>query len=178
MKKSIKIFIIVFCLFSFKSFAAQIVDNIIREETKFGDWTIACEEDIMMGKIDCRIFSHFYNNTSAIYVQPNNKIANQVVIIIPAALEKTNVKFRVDRKSLIISETMEKSPEFGVIPFTPTKQKQMLTQLKDGENLFIRFTVRDLQVAGGIREITAKISLVEFSKLLVYYESRMGHSGQ
>ena len=32
---------------------------------------------------------------------------------------------------------------------------------------------RDLKVASGMKEITAKISLAEFSKLLVYYDSKM-----
>lgn len=172
------IFIFIFCLFSFASFGAEILDNIARESKKFGDWTISCEEDVMIDKVDCKIFSNFYDNTCSIYIQPNNKIANQVVIIIPSVLEKTNVKFKVDRNSLINSDTIYRLPDYGVIPFAPNRQKQMLSQLKSGDNLYIRFTVRDVKAANGTKEITAKISLAEFSKLLVYYDMKMGYIKQ
>lgn len=152
------------------SSSAEIIENISTEEKKFGDWTIVCEEDVMMEKIDCKIFSNFYNNTSSIYIQPNNKIANQVVIMIPSVMEGSNVKIKIDKNKIITSDFIEKVAEYGVIPFSPAKQKLMLNQLKSGQDLFIRFTVRDLKVASGVKEITAKISLAEFSKLLVYYD--------
>lgn len=174
-----KIFLILFFCFRFgNSFSAEIIDNISKEEKKFGDWTISCEEDIMMGKTDCKIFSIFYDNTSSVYIQPNNKIANQVVVMIPQALEKTDVKIKVDKNNIILSDVVDKKTEFGVIPFSPTKQKLMLSQLRIGQDMFIRFTIRDLKVAEGVKEITARISLAEFSKLLVYYDMKINGSKQ
>lgn len=174
-----KFFIIILgCLLFNTSFAAEIIDNISKEEKKFGDWTVACEEDVMMQKVDCKIFAQFYDDNSSVYVQPNNKIANQVVVIIPSILENTNVKVKIDDNNLIISDTIDKVPEYGVIPFSPAKQKLMLSQLKTGQEMYIRFTVRDLKVAGGVKKMTAKISLAEFSKLLVYYDLRMKNNKQ
>lgn len=172
-------FYVIFCFFlCTNSFSAEIIDNILREEKKFGDWTVLCEEDVMMENIDCQVFTTFYNDSSSVYIQPNNKIANQVVIMIPSVLENTNVKVKVDKNNLITSDTVDKRPEYGVIPFSPSKQKLMLSQLRDGQEMFIRFTVRDLKVAGGMKEITARISLTEFSKLLVYYDIKMGNNRQ
>lgn len=169
-----KIFFAIFtCLFFANSFAAEIIDNISKEEKKFGDWTVSCEEDVMMENIDCKIFSTFYNDTSSVYIQPNNKIANQVVVMIPSVLENTNVKIKIDKNKIITSDVVDKKSEYGVIPFSPAKQKLMLSQLKNGQDMFIRFTVRDLKVSGGMKEITARISLAEFSKLLVYYDLKM-----
>ena len=174
-----KFYIIVFSFLLFNtSFGAEIIDNISKEEKKFGDWTVLCEEDIMMEKVDCRIFAQFYDNSSSVYIQPNNKVANQVVIIIPSVVENTNVKVRIDDNSLITSDNIEKVQEYGVIPFPPVKQKLMLSQLKAGQNMYIRFTVRDSKVADGTKKITAKISLAEFSKLLVYYDLRMKNNKQ
>lgn len=167
------LFTIISFLFFNSSFSAEIIDNISKEEKKFGDWVVACEEDIMMEKVECRIYSLFYNDTSSIFIQPNNKVANQVVIMIPSVLESTNVKVKIDKNSLISSDTIDKKPEYGVIPFSPAKQKQMLNQIKLGQEMFIRFSVRDLKAPGGMKEITAKISLTEFSKLLVYYDLKM-----
>ena len=164
--------ILFYCLICF-SVHAEIIDNIIVDEKKFGDWTILCEEDVMLENSSCKVFTTFYSDTSSVYIQPNNRVANQVVIMIPSALETTNVKVRIDKNPLIISDIIEKRADYGVIPFSPTEQKMMLNQLKNGQNMYIRFTVRDLKVASGIKEITAKISLAEFSKLLVYYDSKM-----
>lgn len=173
------IFFFIFNCFLFtNAFSAEIIDNIHREEKKFGDWTVLCEEDVMMENINCQVFTTFYNDSSSVYIQPNNKIANQVVIMIPSVLENTNVKVKIDKNNLIVSDIIDKRPEYGVIPFSPAKQKLMLSQLKNGQDMFIRFTVRDLKVAGGMKEITARISLAEFSKLLVYYDIKIGNNKQ
>ena len=164
----------IFLYYLFTSFLyAEVIDNITKEEKKFGDWTVLCEEDVMMEDANCKIFTTFYNNTSSVYIQPNNKIANQVVIMIPSALETTDVKVKIDKNPLITSDIIEKRDRYGVIPFSPTKQKLMLSQLKKGQEMYIRFTVRDLKVAGGMKEITVKISLTEFSKMLVYYDLKI-----
>ena len=153
--------------------SAEIIDNIKIEEKKFVDWDVTCNEDIMVDDVDCKIHSKFYNDTSSIYIQPNNKVANQVVIMIPSVIENTTVKFKVDKNPIINSDIIETLPAYGVIPFSPNNQKLMFSQLKDGNELYIRFTVRDLKSSGGIKEITVKISLIDMPKILTYYEVKM-----
>lgn len=170
-----KFFCFIFCAFMCRnSFSAEIIENISSQEDKFGDWVVACEEDEMMDKINCKIFSQFYEN-SFIYVQPNNKVANQVVIMIPSAKNNTTLKFKVDKDALIVSDNILKSDVYGIIPFPPTKQKMMLNQIKNGENLYLRFTINDPKSVNGEKEMTAKISLAEFSKLLTHYNVKMGN---
>jgi hypothetical protein len=152
---------------------ADIVENITKDEKQFGEWKISCQEDIMLEHIDCKISTTFYNNTSAIYVQPNNKIANQVVIMIPSAAENTMVKVKVDKNLIISSDLIDKKMEFGVVPFSPDNQKKIFRQIASGDNLYIRFTIRDLTFAGGMREVTIKKSMAEFTKLLIYYDSKI-----
>ncbi len=172
-----KIFcIILYFVFSSNLFAAELIDNISKDEKKFGDWTISCEEDEMMEKIDCKIFSTFFNENSSIYIQPNNKVANQVVIIIPSAKEGSTLKFKIDKNELISSDTIVKNDEYGIIPFSPSKQKMMLNQIKNGQIIYIRFTVNDPQAVNREKEITAKISLAEFPKLLIYYDTKVGNN--
>ncbi len=167
------LFILLFSFFYIGLTNANIIDNVVKEEKKFGDWTISCEEDIMMDEVECKIFSNFYNENSSIYIQPKNKIANQVVVIIPDAIRGTSVKVRVDKNKLITSDFIKSTDLYGVIPFSPVEQKTMLSQIKNGQNIYIRFTIDDVKNQGGKKEITAKISLAEFSKLLIYYDTRV-----
>ena len=117
-----KFFCFIFCVFMCRnSFSAEIIENISKQEDKFGDWIVACEEDEMMDKTNCKIFSEFYEN-SFIYVQPNNKVANQVVIMIPTAKNGTTLKFKVDKNALIVSDNITKNDAYGIIPFSPVNQ--------------------------------------------------------
>ena len=53
-----KFFCFIFCVFMCRnSFSAEIIENISKQEDKFGDWIVACEEDEMMDKTNCKIFS-------------------------------------------------------------------------------------------------------------------------
>ena len=171
-----KFFCFIFCVFMCRnSFSTEIIENISKQEDKFGDWVVVCEEDEMMDKTNCKIFSEFYEN-SFIYVQPNNKVANQFVIMVPTAKNGTTLKFKVDKNALIVSDNIAKNDAYGIIPFSPVNQKTMLNQIKSGENLYLRFTVNDPKGLNGEKEMTAKISLAEFSKLLTHYNIKMGNA--
>ena len=57
----------IFLYYLFTSFLyAEVIDNITKEEKKFGDWTVLCEKDVMMEDANCKIFTTFYNNTSSV----------------------------------------------------------------------------------------------------------------
>jgi len=160
------------CLFSSALFAAEIVDNVQKDRKDFGDWTVVCEEDVMMDKVSCEMFSTFYDGLASIYVQPNNKTANQVVIIIPNAVTSKGVKFRIGKNPTIAAKPIPKPLPYYVIPFSPPQQKLMLEQMKNGSDIFVRFAVADTKNAKNTKDITVKISLAEFQKALSYYNDK------
>ncbi|GMO59504.1 MAG: hypothetical protein Ta2D_05220 [Rickettsiales bacterium] len=165
-----KIFILFF-IFSISN--ASVIDNVVKEEQKFGEWTINCTEDVMFGNKHCKIWTDFYDTTSKIFVQPNNKNANQVVFILPKAIENGVVMVRVDKNAIINSDPVDKKNKYGIVPFSPKKQKTLLQQMKAGNEMLIRFNINNSREIGGIQEITTKISLLDFNKMIIYYNDNI-----
>ena len=66
------------------SFSAEIIENISKQEDKFGDWIVACEEDEMMDKTNCKIFSEYAAALPAFLklytIEYNPKINNAIAI--------------------------------------------------------------------------------------------------
>lgn len=164
--------ILIFLLLTPNFTFAEIIENEIKEEQNFGPWKVICTEDIMMGKTSCKAFTKFYENLATIYIQPHNKIANQVVVIIPPALENTETKVRIDKNEVIKSKNILKD-NYGVIPFSSRDQKNMLLQMKNGDVFFVRFTIRDKKTNEST-EKTAKISLKDFNNMLMFYDHKIG----
>ena len=96
--------------------------------------------------------------------------------MVPTAKNGTTLKFKVDKNALIVSDNIAKNDAYGIIPFSPVNQKAMLNQIKSGENLYLRFTINDPKGLNGEKEMTAKISLAEFSKLLTHYNIKTGNA--
>ena len=172
MMKYIQILFIFFISQSYL-FSAEVIDNVRNEKRKFIDWVVECNQDMMSDIVNCKAYASFYDNNSFFFIQPNNKIANQVVIIIPSVLENTIVQVKVDKNSVIHSDFTDKSSLYGVIPFSPQKQKMIFDQLKFGKNVYIRFSVKDSKSPKGQKDITAKISLKDFQQILLYYNSKI-----
>lgn len=162
---------LLFLFLSFSNSFAEIIENKVKEEKDFGHWKVICKEDVMMGEISCKAFSKFYNNLATIYIQPHNKIANQVVIIIPTASEGTETKIRIDKNEIIKSRNLVKD-NYGVIPFSSRDQKTMLQQMKNGNEFFVRFSTFDKETNKN-EEITIKISLKEFNEMLTFYDQKI-----
>jgi len=169
-----KFIIIIFFLFflPYNSFA-EIIENKTTEERNFGDWKVLCKEDVMMDETNCKAFSKFYNNLGTIYIQPHNKIANQVVMMIPPAVLNTEVKVRIDKHEVISSRALSQD-SYGVVPFSSKDQKTMLQQMKAGKGFFVRFFVED-KGSNKNKEITIKISLAEFTKMLMFYDQKISN---
>lgn len=144
---------------------AEIID-LKNEEKQFGDWKIFCETDEMMGISHCKVAAKFYDNASAITIQPLTKSTNQFFVIIPQVKVGSFVKARVDQHDLILSKTIG-NRDFGLIPFAPLEKNSLFKQMKNGEFLFIRFSLRDSE-----KEITAKLNLRDFRKALGYLRNR------
>jgi hypothetical protein len=173
-RKSIILFGLLLGLVSFNSteVKAEVIDNVIKEIKKFDDWRVMCDNDVMLEEIRCKIAARFYNNTSSIYVQPKNKYANQIVIIIPPAVPVTKVKIKVGKNDVVESQEIRKD-DFGVVPMESKTRKMLLKQMKtEKEYLYIRFTVKDEVNPEGVKEITERISMRKFNEMLLYHEDR------
>ncbi len=145
---------------------AEIID-IQNEEKTFGDWKVFCEVDAMMSLAHCKVASKFYENTAAISIEPTAKFFSQLFVIIPQAKIGSFVKIRVDQNDLILSKNIEVK-DFGLIPLDDTQKQNLFSQMKAGDFLYLRFSVRAAE-----KEVTAKISLKDFRAALSYYNSRV-----
>lgn len=148
-----------------KSSLAEIID-VRNEEKTFGDWRVFCEVDEMMGISHCKIAAKFYDNASAITIEPLTKATTQLFVIIPQAQIGNFVKARIDQNDLVLSENIS-DRDFGMIPFNDAQKNSLYTQMKSGELLFLRFSVRNSE-----KEITAKLSLRDFRAALSYLNNR------
>lgn len=154
-----------FGLSSFKA-QAEIID-IQNEEKVFGDWKVFCETDVMMDISHCKIASKFYDKTAVLTIEPTAKFISQLFLIIPQTQVGSFVKIRVDKNDLILSQNILQK-DFGLIPLDDQQKGQLYNQMKNGDFLYLRFSVR-----GSEKEVTAKINLRDFRSALSYYHSRI-----
>lgn len=157
-----------FLLTSFNQVNAEIID-IQNEEKTFGDWKVFCETDVMMDISHCKIASKFYDNTSVITIEPTIKFLSQLFVVIPQIKIGSFLKIRVDRNDLILSKNLGPR-DFGLIPLSEEQKNMLYSQMKTGDFLYLRFSVRDSD-----KEITAKINLKDFRSALTYHNSRISH---
>ena len=144
---------------------AEVID-LRTEEKIFGDWKVFCETDEMMAMSHCKIAAKFYDNASAITIQPIAKSTNQFFTIIPQVQISSFVQIRVDQNELILSKNVT-DRDFGLVPLDDAQKNSLFAQMKNGEFLFLRFSVRDSE-----KDITVKLSLSNFRSALSYLNNR------
>jgi hypothetical protein len=144
---------------------AEVID-LRNEEKIFGDWKVFCETDEMMAMSHCKIAAKFYDNASAITIQPIAKSTNQFFTIIPQVQISSFVQIRVDQNELILSRNVT-DRDFGLVPLDDAQKNSLFAQMKNGEFLFLRFSVRDSE-----KDITVKLSLSNFRSALSYLNNR------
>jgi len=162
------IFFLVFTriiLFYVSSAQAEII-NLQKDEKKFGEWQVFCETDTMMQLTHCKVGSKFYDQASAITIEPNSKFFNQFFIVIPKIQSGGFLQARVDDNDLILSRNVKDS-DFGLIFLSDEQKNILFKQMKMGDFLFLRFNIRDNN-----KEITAKISLQDFRNAVAYHAGR------
>ncbi len=155
-----------FLLVFFNQARGEIID-LQKEEKKFGDWKVYCETDVMMDNSHCKIASKFFDNSSVITIEPASKFFNQFLIVLPKIKLGYFVALRVDKNDLFFSDN-SKANDFGLIKLDDEKKMAIYSQMKTGDFLFLRFSVR-----GSEKEITSKINLKDFRSALNYYTSRV-----
>ena len=153
-------------LFFTSNIQAEIV-NLQKDEKKFGEWKVFCETDSMMSLTHCRIGVKFFDNASAVTVEPNNISFNQFFITVPKIRIGNFLQIRVDQNDLILSQVVKES-DFGLIGIDDDQKKILFSQMKKGDFLFFRFNIRESD-----KEITAKINLNDFRNALTYYKERV-----
>lgn len=164
--KKITVFIFSLVLFFTPNIQAEII-NLQKDEKKFGEWRVFCETDTMMSLTHCRIGVKFFDNASALTVEPNNISFNQFFITVPKIRLGSFLQIRVDQNDLILSE-LAKEKDFGLININENQKNELFSQMKKGDFLFFRFNIRESE-----KEITAKINLNDFRNALAYYKDRV-----
>lgn len=150
--------------------AAERVD-LERVNRQFGDWSVKCDKDLMMGTAKCDIIAYLSDGKGFIKVFPTG--TPKITITIPTAAAETIAKLRVDRRQLLNSSLIKRN-DFGVIMFTPEQLSRLFSQLKYGNYLYVRFYEPDPNERGLYSEITERISLKGFLELLEFYRTETG----
>lgn len=159
-------FLTLFSPLTSNSAVAEIVD-LQKTSKSFGDWKVYCETDLMMDVSHCKIATKFFDKSSVITIEPTAKFFNQLFIVIPQIKTRSFVKIRVDKNDLVLSNNI-KATDFGLIEINDSKKNDIYRQMKKGDFLFFRFSVRNSE-----KEITIKINLKDFRNALDYYKSKV-----
>jgi len=162
MKKLLSVILIYIACIS-TSYSKIIENQSIQEN--FGEWSVYCQSDIMMDVSNCKIANKFYSNNSLLSFEPKGSYPN-LLMIIPDIKESSYVLIKVDKNSLVKSSIIKDS-NFGYINLTDYQQNLVYKQMKEGDFLFLRFKVKELNKA-----VTIKINLKDFKDALNYYKSK------
>lgn len=147
---------------------AEIIDNQKVTNKEFGSWIVSCKEDVMLGENSCKLFTNILDG-SILFVTPNNT-ENKIVIISKEILNGDKIIFRVDKNNLIESE-LATDNRYNIVEMSVENKGQLLEQMKTGDNLYARLNIRDDSGKNGMKQITARFNLADFSKALIYYNS-------
>jgi hypothetical protein len=140
--------------------SAEIIDD-KDEEKQFGDWKSFCKVDLMMGVMDCKIASKFYEN-AVITIEPNDKLPAKINLVIANAKIGEPVKIRIDKNNIIQSKSAT-NKDFGMVSLDNEQKDSLYNQMLNGEFLFLRFNLQSAE-----KEITVKIQLKDFRNALAY----------
>ena len=152
--KKIFLTIIIAILFANPSFAEII--NSQTNDINFGEWRLICENDVMIDVPYCKIASKFYQDQAVISVELSSTLANQMIIVIPNLKIGKTVQIRIDKNDIIFSSRAKKD-DFGLVMVNPSQKANIISQMKKGDFLFIRFNINESE-----KEITVKLSLANF----------------
>jgi len=162
--KKIFLTLAVLILFSNQSFAEMV--NPQKDDKIFGEWRLICENDVMVDVPYCKVASNFYQDQAAISIEPSLKFSNQMIMVIPNLKLGENVQIRIDKNDIIFSKPVTKD-DFGLVNLTSQRKFNILSQMKKGDFLFIRFNISTSE-----KEITVKLNLKDFRDAVSFYNSK------
>ena len=153
------------------SFAnAEIIENREIINKKFDIWTVSCEDDEMLNYIRCRLFVEITDGTT-LFVNPQST-QNPILLVSNDAYFDRRFFIKIDNNKLITSNDFINN-KYGIASFNSADLKTIYNQINTGNFIYIRFTIRDNSSVNGFKEITAKISLAEFQKALIYFNKQV-----
>ncbi|MES2676766.1 MAG: hypothetical protein V4612_00430 [Pseudomonadota bacterium] len=165
--KEIFLTIALLILFSNQSHAEVI--GVQKDEKTFGEWRLICENDVMIDVSYCKIASKFFSNQAVISLEPSLKMMNQMIMVIPNLKLGETVKIRIDKNDIIFSNPVKKD-DFGLVSLSPRQKQLILSQMKKGDFLFIRFNIKASE-----KEITVGLNLKDFRDSVSYYNSKFSN---
>jgi hypothetical protein len=164
------LFSIILVVISCYNVAAEIIENKKIINKSYDVWRVSCEDDEMLNEISCRLFVEITQGTT-FFVNPLSD-ENPVLLISEDAYFDRNIYIKIDNNKLITSQVVLNN-KYNIIGFNANDTKMLYNQIKTGKEFYIRFTIRDNLSPNGFKEITAKFSLAEFQKALVYHNNQI-----
>ncbi len=166
--KKILFFLAMIILFNINSTKAEIIENKKVLNKSFDLWNVSCEDDEMLNDINCRLFVEVTGGT-IFFVNPLSN-ENPVLISSEDSFYNKKMYIKIDNNKLISSLPIIGN-RYNIVGFSQNDLKTISNQIKSGKYLYIRFTIKDITSPNGFKEITAKISLAEFQKALIYHNN-------
>ena len=165
----VRFFILIMIIFISQA-NSEIIENKQVFNKKFDIWNISCEEDEMFNNIRCRMFVEITEKTT-LFINPESN-ENKILLISEDGYYDTKFFIKIDNNKLITSQNYTNN-KYNIVNFNKNDVDAIYSQLKNGQNFYMRFTIKDNLSLNGFKEITAKFSLVEFQKALAYYNKQV-----
>lgn len=166
------IFRIIFLILLIINFSskAEIIENRKIINKSFDVWNVSCEDDEMLNYVRCRLFAEITEKTT-FFVNPQSN-NNKILIVSEDGYYDRRFFIKIDDNGLITSNDFTVN-KYNIVNFSPKDIKNMYNQLQKGITMYLRFTIKDNTSVNGFREITAKLSLTEFQKALIYFNKQV-----
>ena len=166
------IFRVVFFILLIINFSshAEIIENRKIITKSFDVWNVSCEDDEMLNYVRCRLFAEITEKTT-FFVNPQSN-NNKILIVSEDGYYDRRFFVKIDSNGLITSNNFVVN-KYNMVNFNQKDINNIYNQLQNSMNMYLRFTIKDNTSVNGFKEITAKVSLVEFQKALAYFNKQI-----
>jgi hypothetical protein len=163
-----KYLLLLFCL-KVSSIKGEVIANRKIDNHIFGLWKVSCEDDEMLEQIRCVLFCRPTIETLLVINPYHHK---PLLLLSGDSYIPGDFFLRVDNQDLVVSKGL-RDERYKIINFAEKDIITLLQQLQHGNNLYLRFRLKDMALAEGFREVTSKLPLKEFQKALLYYQQQL-----
>lgn len=165
-----RIFFTIFLCLGSISANAEIIENRRVIGKEFDVWNVSCEDDEMLNYIRCRLFVEITEGTT-LFVNPQSE-TNPILLVSNDGFFDRRFFVKIDSNKLVTSSTFTNN-KYGIVDFNIADLKNIYNKIQTGNFIYVRFTIKDNSSVNGFKEITAKISLTEFQRALVYFNKQI-----